>query len=292
LRFDGGEFDVALMDTGEDPGSATRLARHVQDRGAPSTAAAVAMVDTIELRWFTSGRLPLEIESWFTGVGTTGVVEERCDSYRMDGREATGVKRRSGETLELKVRRSVGERLVVESALAGRLERWRKWSPADGLVEDGTDGLWVDVHKSIVKRRFSIDGTEIAFSSAPQVTGAGCDVEVAAVTVGAVEGWTFAFAAFGPPATRRDALLASWQKLVAATRRPEPFEPRTGRAMSYPEWLALTISPDPAQPVDAASSGNDLADVDLGSGDRPLAPVLTFRRRHRPPTADSRASPR
>ena len=144
--------------------------------------------------------------------------------------------------MELKVRQSVDGRIELGESLAGSLEVWRKWSPADGLLEDATDGWWVDVHESVVKRRFSMDGTEIAFSSDPHTTGAGCDIEVAGVTVGAVRAWTFAFGAFGPHATRRDALLASWQALVAATPCPEPFAPRTGRAMGYPEWLALTVS--------------------------------------------------
>lgn len=244
---------MALMDTGEDPGSATRLARHVQDRGAPSTAAAVAMVDTIELRWFTSGRLPLEIESWFTGVGTTGVVEERCDSYRMDGREDTGVKRRSGETLELKVRRSVGKRLVVESALAGRLERWRKWSPADGLVETGGDEVWVDVHKKVIKRRFSVAGDEIVLAPGARVQrGMGCDVEIVAVTLDDSEAWTCAFAAFGPHTTCRDAIVASWRALTADTPPPRPFGAIFSHSSGYPKWLAgvhLSSRESPARPL-------------------------------------------
>ncbi len=260
----------------------------VAEPARPRRSDALSVLDTTELRWFVPGPLPAHIRSWFTG--STGVAIERCDTYLLDGQVDIGVKRRFRETLELKVRRSLDGWIELGDGLAGSLEVWRKWSPADGLVEDGTEGRWVDVHKSIVKRRFSIDGTEIAFSSDPQVTGAGCDVEVAAVTVGVVQGWTFAFAAFGSPATRRDALLASWQGLVAATRCPVPFGPRTRRAMGYPEWLALTISPDPARPMDATSSGNDLAEA--GSGDRPHAPVFRLRRRHQPPTADSRASPR
>jgi len=65
------------------------------------------------------------------------------------------------------------------------------------------------------------------------------DVEVAGVTIDDVQWWTSAFAAFGPPETRREALLASWQALVATAPCPEPFEPRTARAMGYPEWLTL-----------------------------------------------------
>ncbi len=210
---------------------------HPAQRHCPE---AVSVVETTELRWFVPGPLPHDIRTWFTG--STGVIDERCDTYLLNDRVDIGVKRRGRETLELKVCQSLDQRIELGDGLNGSLEAWRKWSPAEVVFDDGTAGRWVDVHKSIVKRRFSIDGTEIAFLSDPQVTGAGCDIEVAGVTVGIVQGWTFAFAAFGPPATRPDALLASWQSLVAATPCPEPFGPTTARAMGYPEWLALIHS--------------------------------------------------
>ena len=215
-------------------------------------ADAVSVVDTTELRWFVPGPLRPDVRGWFTG--STGVPEERWDTYLLDGRVDIGVKRRFRETLELKVRQSLDSRVEFGEGLAGLLEVWRKWSPAEGLVEDNADGWWVDVHKSVVKRGFRMDGTEVAFSSDPHAIGAGCDVEVAGVTVGGVEAWTFAFAAFGPPETRRDALLASWQTLVAGNSCPEPFGPRTGRAMGYPEWLTLTVSPaEPRHHLDQTS---------------------------------------
>ena len=72
---------------------------------------------------------------------------------------------------------------------------------------------WVDVCKPIVKRRFALDGTEISFSSqAPlcdvevamsRLRCRGCDVEVAKATVRDVQGWIFAFAAFGPVGSHR-----------------------------------------------------------------------------------------
>jgi hypothetical protein len=209
----------------------------VPEPGQPHRPDALSVIDTTEVRWFVPGPLPADIRGWFTG--SIGVAEERCDTYLLDGRVDIGVKRRFRETLELKVRQSLDGRIELGDGLAGSCEAWRKWSPAEGLVGDGADRRWVDVHKSVVKRRFTMDGTEIAFSSDSHATGAGCDIEVAAVTVGDVQGWTFAFAAFGPPATRRDALLASWHGLLAAAPCPEPFGPRTGRAMGYPEWLAL-----------------------------------------------------
>jgi hypothetical protein len=193
------------------------------------------VLDTTELRWFVPASLPTEVGVWFTG--STGVLEERIDTYLLDGRDDIGVKRRFRETVELKVRQSLDGRIEFGDGLAGPLEVWRRWSPAEGLVEHGVDERWIDVHKSVVKRRFLLDATEVAFAPILEATGAGCDVEVAGVIIGDVHWWTFAFAAFGPPATRRDAVLASWQALVTAAPCPEPFEPRTARAMGYPEWL-------------------------------------------------------
>ena len=195
------------------------------------------VLDTTELRWFVRGSLPADIESWF--AGSSGVLEERIDTYLLDGRRDVGVKRRSRQTLELKIRQSLDGHIEFGDGLVGSLEVWRRWSPAEGLVEHRVDERWVDVHKSVIKRRFLLDGTEVAFSPVFDATGAGCDVEVAGITVHDDHWWTFAFAAFGPPATRRKALLASWRALVTAAPYPEPFEPRTARAMSYPEWLTI-----------------------------------------------------
>ena len=195
------------------------------------------VLDTTELRWFVPGSLPADIGSWFTG--STGVLEERIDTYLLDGRGDIGVKRRFRQTVELKIRRSLDGRIEFGDGLAGSLEVWRRWSPAEGLVEHGVDERWVDVHKSVVKRRFLLDGTEVVFSPVFEGSSAGCDVEVAGITVHDDHWWTFTFAAFGPPATRREALLTSWRALVNAAPCPSPFEPRTARAMGYPEWLTI-----------------------------------------------------
>ena len=109
----------------------------VPEPAQPRRPDAFSVVDTTELRWFVPGPLPADIRGWFTG--STGVAEERCDTYLLDGRGDIGVKRRFRETLELKVRQSLDERIELGEGLAGSLEVWRKWSPAEGLVEDGTD---------------------------------------------------------------------------------------------------------------------------------------------------------
>lgn len=196
----------------------------------------VAVLDTTELRWFADGPLPPDVESWFTHSGTVGMVEDRCDTYRVDGRRDTGVKLRFRETLELKVRQPIEETLTLEPGLAGRLEAWRKWSPADGIADSDGHTALVDVCKRVIKRRFSVFGDEIV--TGPPI-GSGCEVEIAAITVGDIQAWTFAFAAFGPTATRQSSVLACWQALLADSPPPEVVGRSFSQSCGYPEWLDL-----------------------------------------------------
>ena len=76
-----------------------------------------SVTDTGELRWFAPGPIPPEVLTWFGGTA----VEERCDTYRLDGRDDMGLKLRSGKLLELKVRQSVDTvTLALSEGLAGR----------------------------------------------------------------------------------------------------------------------------------------------------------------------------
>jgi hypothetical protein len=111
----------------------------------------LSVLDTAELRWFVPGPLPSDVDAWFSS--STGVCEQRCDTYLLDGRDDVGIKRRSRKILEVKVRQSLDGPMQLGECLAGQLEAWRKWSPVEGLVDGGADRSWVDVCKSIVKHR-------------------------------------------------------------------------------------------------------------------------------------------
>lgn len=206
-------------------------------RQEESVADMTTVLDTTELRWFVNGRMPSTVMSWFIDSCTLGSYEERCDIYRMDGRHDVGVKLRSRKTPELKIRRSVGERVELPGGLEGPLEIWRKWSPTGERSSNSGSEPWVDVHKKIVKRRFSADGDEIAVLGGPMpLSESGCDVEVAAVSVGGIEAWTLAFAAFGPTQSRRDSIVVCWHALCAGTPLPVPRS-LLGRSRGYSEWL-------------------------------------------------------
>lgn len=224
--------------------------------GSTRGRAACSVLDTTELRWFVPGPLPPVIRDAMSGA--TGVVERRCDSYLVDDRGDIGVKLRAGTTLELKVRQALGDWIELGDGLAGVPEQWRKWSPADGLVQIDASSQWIEVHKVIIKRRFAVDGNEVPFSHGPTAVPSGCDVEVAHVDVDGRSVWTVALAAFGPLDARRAALATSWTALAADVTLAAALSGLDGRAMSYPEWLIAmghTCGDDnKAEPVPDTSS--------------------------------------
>jgi hypothetical protein len=115
----------------------------------------VSVVDTTEIRWFVMGELPRDARRWFIGPA---VAEERCDRYLLDARTDVGVKFRNGEILELKARLEAGPPVELTGGFAGMLERWRKWTLADRVVQRSAPQRWIHVDKWIVRRRFSLDG--------------------------------------------------------------------------------------------------------------------------------------
>ncbi len=218
---------------------------------SPSVDLVRSVTDTGELRWFAPGAIPPEVLTWFAG----SVAEERRDTYRLDGRDDMGLKMRSGELLELKVRQSVDAvTLALSDELTGRLEGWRRWSPADGLIELSPGDQWVDVQKRIVKRRFLDHGIEAEVDPRLPLTDF-CDVELTALAVDGARWWSLALAAYGAPATRPWIMRGAWDAMAAAPP-PLVLEAVLGEQSGYPAWLADCIRPAiRASTPDVATAG-------------------------------------
>ena len=196
----------------------------------------VAVSDTTEIRWFATGTPPQSLLRWFTRSETTGVVEERCDTYRVDGHPDIGVKWRHRTTLELKVRRSVGHSLELTHGLVGCTESWRKWSPADGLVAaDRAGDHHVDVHKEVVRRFFA--PSEEAGS--PEVGG--CHAEITTIRVAELDMWSVALAAFGTTESSRESIVAAWDALNQQDPVPSSLAESLEVCAGYPAWLSLIV---------------------------------------------------
>lgn len=196
---------------------------------------------TTEIRWFFDGRLPPDVRSWFTH-DFVGLIERRCDTYRVDGRSDIGVKQRSRRTLELKLRTRPPEPVSIADNVHGRVETWRRWSPADALLCLDDNAVWVDVDKTVVKRRFNSDGLEQPLSQQCRaMTIGGCDAEVVALSANGQEAWSFAFAAFGQGNSARDSLTTTWRSLIEQHTRPNPLRLDALRSHGYPEWLTQVM---------------------------------------------------
>jgi len=197
---------------------------------------------TTELRWFLVGRPPDDVVSWFTLGGTTGLAETRRDAYRLDGQVDIGVKRRYGTVLEMKLRHGPPEPFLHRE-LDGWLESWQRWSPADRLISLSPNTTWVDVDKTVIKRRFDCSGRELPLTEETRaMTGRGCDVEIATVSVDGHRAWTFAFAAFGPAEIHRTSIAVAWDALVGECSRPWPLRLRWAVSCGYPQWMADVCS--------------------------------------------------
>lgn len=206
---------------------------------APGQRLPVPVLDTSEARWFAEGSLPHLVVDWFTCSGTTGTLEERCDTYRLDGLHDVGVKRRSRTSLEVKVRLGIGERLVLAPGLAAPLEVWRKWGPWLGDVTSPSAGAaWIDVEKTVLTRTVGADQEAVTTASHADHTLSGCDVEIVAVTVAGVEAWGFAFEAFGPMTYRGRLMRSAWKMLIDTSAAPEQLSANLTFTGGYPEWLA------------------------------------------------------
>ena len=231
------------------PGSEGSFGDRFMQRNQPT----VSIDLTMELRWFFDGRLPPEVQSWFTSEGV-GLTERRRDTYRLDGRDDIGVKQRSQRTLELKRRTRPPEPSSVADDARGHIETWRRWSPADGLLDLDDNTLWGDIDKMIVKRRFGIDGERRPLSEQSRaMTGDGCDAEIVALSANGTEGWSFAFAAFGHPDTQRTSLDAAWRSLVERRSRPEQLRLDLSRSYGYPQWLTQAFARSTVNACDEAS---------------------------------------
>ena len=103
--------------------------------------------------------------NWFSNGGVAGTWEERRDEYQVNGLSEVGVKRRSGRSLEVKVRTAVGPVLTIAAGLAAPLEDWRKWTPSFAdPVWPQTDTSWVEVDKTLLTRTFTMADDEVAGS--------------------------------------------------------------------------------------------------------------------------------
>lgn len=194
--------------------------------------------ETSELRWFGTGELPHSIKTWFLSAAV--IVEHRSDTYCVDGSVDLGVKRRNGVGLEAKIRRGTGSLVTLGAGVEAVVEDWVKLTNLEDADLDGSSAaaVWVEVTKSVWSRIYQFDERGgVSQVTTRDLSAPACDVELAEVTIGDHEAWTFAFEAWGPSDERLRLLVSTAGVLMEEGIHPELL---TGLrfGMGYPEWLA------------------------------------------------------
>lgn len=195
------------------------------------------MFPTAEVRWFLEGPIPAEARRWFRAVAGDPEVEVRTDRYvRPTSPDGLGVKWRSGK-LEVKRRVEVVGEEQVHARVAGRVERWRKWSfplaPPAELAQPAGD--WIAVAKRRQVRYFAADPDRIRWVESGEIPAHLCGLELGAVRIGDAEWWSVCLEAFGPD----EAALVERLRRVAThvVAGGEPPTLGAEHAQSYPAWL-------------------------------------------------------
>ena len=187
-------------------------------------------LETLELRWFAQGRIPVAAIEWFEHTAPAVEIEKRIDTYLLDGRADLGVKRRDNGPLEVKERRCIGPTVAVGEHLEARVEEWHK--SASGRTPTEAD-RWVRIAKTV--RTYPYRAT------VSDGRAAGCDIEIAAVETEGAEAWTLAFEASGPASERMGTLTAAIDRFLSGADVPADLAAALEMEAGYPAWLVAMI---------------------------------------------------
>jgi hypothetical protein len=185
------------------------------------------MLTTLELRWFSHGTPPLEVEHWFS-VDCPGELlgspEEREDLYLYTPEcDYLNIKLRQG-SLEVKWRKAELGILRCGDGLEGKVEKWLKWICEDSTKQSiipanvAEEKAWVGVKKVRSQRHYQ----NIAF-------------ELTQLTVNNDTWWSIAFEMATQDANDRDR-FESIVSQVSQTYHGPTLE--CDRSFAYPTWLA------------------------------------------------------
>ena len=202
------------------------------------------MFPTVEVRWFSQGKIPNQIRNWFrSGDFIPEDQELRTDYYlRIAEGDFLGVKLREGR-VEVKQRYQPGMTRQFGDRSSGLVEAWFKWG--FGLDEGSEEVFrvkvfldqWVGVNKERTLRKFQvIEDGRVEETSATDVIQTGCALELAQVHLEGVSDlwWSVGFEAFGETGKRRNALILVAEDVLSSEGAPVL---KVEESFSYPRWL-------------------------------------------------------
>ena len=183
---------------------------------------------TTEVRWFSRGIIPDDIQVWFDTLGLPVVQPVRTDVYFPLRRSGIGIKLRQGR-LEIKLRRTRRGIQSFSPGVSGHVETWVK-----GGVRSQAEfrsGLRVEKARQILYYQLTEVG-EVLISPSGDLPKQGGGLELTQVWFNGAPWWTVGIEVFGP---RHVHTLEAIAGLAFNTADRLEFTP--GESASYSSWL-------------------------------------------------------
>lgn len=200
------------------------------------------MLTTNELRWFSQGTIPPEMEAWFPQNCSP---QKREDLYLYaPGCDYLGIKLRH-ERLEVKWRKAEMGVLRFGEFVEGKAEKWAKWLCSDSTGESfqpatlRSNSTWVKVEKVRRLQSYQI----LPDSSIQPVVDNdsmdnGCSVEITQLLIQEQNWWSVAFEAIGEDTHLLENLRLTASCLFINYRGAQVI---AANSYSYPHWLEVVL---------------------------------------------------
>jgi hypothetical protein len=191
----------------------------------------MGLLATTEVRWFSQGIIPDDIQVWFNSLGTPAIQPIRTDIYFPQSNSGIGIKLRDGR-LEIKVRRSRHAPKNFAPGVSGHVETWVKW----GFRNSGEfrSGLPVEKSRRILYYQVTADG-KVRMSTPEIFPEKGGGVELTQVWFDGSPWWTLGIEVFGPRQQQMKVLGAIVDWVFRVDGAPALS---SELSVSYSAWLA------------------------------------------------------
>jgi hypothetical protein len=195
---------------------------------------------TIEVRWFYRGEIPIQIRRWFGKVGLQlEKTDSRSDIYLQSSSPDVGVKLRQNN-LEVKYRQAEIGRFAIDGLVDSRVECWSKWicvdergqlTPTQFAAKSG----WLKVDKQRDRRLFQVDFDEHRIELIQVITPTAniASIELTQLQVLGQTWWTVACEYFGSGVDIERQFLPLVSQLLTGSELAN-MSPQM--SCGYPQW--------------------------------------------------------
>jgi hypothetical protein len=194
---------------------------------------------TIEVRWFYRGEMPVQIGNWFETVGRQlEKIDSRSDVYLQSNSPDVGMKLRQGN-LEVKYRQAEIGRFEIDGLVNSCVERWSKWICVDDSghltpTQFADRPGWLKVDKIRDRRLFRVEfGERVKLIQVATPTADLAAIELTRLQVFDQNWWTIACEYFGNDLEIDRQFLPLVSKLLAESKLAD-ITPQI--SCGYPQW--------------------------------------------------------